>query len=660
MKRTYTLNFILALLMVGFSFTAQAQVDCSTEYGDNYFWGTEAGQGDFSDGFGDWETISLNENQEQAFVIVEDTAALPIEYGFFGTATPFTAATAKCGYAHMPFLKYNIDDNDGQVTIENTYVGELISPVIDCSDKQYVSIEYSQAHNRLNFQCGYQFSTDGGETWSEEAQLPYEGAVNRVVDNRRVSIALPAFDGEANCRFKFIGRGDAYYLSIDDVTFKEDTTPDLAADPGWTARALHYGTPASQVMEMPFMCDVNNRSAKPSSGSVMTATIYDEEGNQLFQSTQEYGTIRPGSEDGWNIVHKNTFTPPAEEGTYFMEYVIKDEEDLNPSNDTVTSSFLITSNQFMKVIAPNDIQNDYLSRNQIRAELGSVQGYGTMFNISEGGRTLDSVRVGFSPMRDDEAFTAGSVYLDIYSWVDIDGNGAANVTASGTDEKTRVGGTEYTVLSSTPVEEAEDLVLFPVDDEDLDDDGDDEDPIELEDNTNYIAMLTFEPFSEGKFYQIMYNSRDVNRIFDDLPVEYALDTLEMRDRNASVLYYANSYDEIKSVEIAPDRGFGSFFVNVFTNATETSSEDIKEDLGVNVYPTVANERFTVELNLEEGSDNVMLELVDINGKVVSQDNYSNVQKGKYYVPVNGIASGNYLLNVRTDDGMKSHKVIVVQ
>lgn len=658
MKKTYTLNFILGLFLTVFAYTVQAQDDCPPQdFPDYYFWGNEPGQGDFSNGFGDWTTNVLSSDETEDWEIITD--GLPSVQSFFGGTVVLASPTACNGAAHFSFLKHQTEDNPDYASPYFTYNTELISPVIDCSGKNDVTLEFYMAYNRLNDFSTYELSVDGGESWLPAVNMPYEGRVNDLVDNRKVVIPVPVFNDVAEARIKFKASGDFYYLSIDDVALYEAQESDLAVSSSWAAGALCYSTPIDQVIPMPVMADVNNLSAKPSESSQMVVSAYSvnaegELDEKLWESTYDYGTIAGNSEDGWNRVHDNLFTPTSV-GDYAFEYVITDSgADADAGNNRVVVPFVVNDNNvFGKIIAPNDILPEpinYLNKNRFAG--GMKHSFGNAFYIKNGSdeeftRTLDSVRVGFGP--DNDVFTAGKVYLDIYSWVDIDGNGTINVTPDGVDEKTWLGGTDMNITPNTDPVATADMYMFPETEEG--------ELVELDDDTHYLALLSFDAF-EGNFYDMLYAS-DVYRQFYDAPTEYAYDTLGMKMFDGSVGTVADDFDGLKTAELF-NISWGSMFVLPQVGKKPTSTRDINKDLGVKVYPTLAQEVINVELALNEVSETVVVELTSMDGRSVLNQSYRNLQSDKVTLDVTAVAAGSYLVTIRTEEGMISKKVNIIK
>lgn len=659
MKKTYTLNFILGLFLTVFAYTVQAQDDCPPQdFPDYYFWGTEPGQGDFSNGFGDWTTNVLSSDETEDWEIAPD--GNPVFTQFFGSNVPMISPTACNGIAHFSFAKHQTVDNPDYAQPYFTYNAELISPIIDCTGKENVTLEFYMSNNPLNAYNRnqpptYELSVDGGESWLSAQAFPWN---EEGVDNRKIVVPASEFDGVSEARIKFTAKGDFYYLSIDDVALFEAQSTDLRVEEAWAAGAVCYSIPVEQVIPMPLMADINNSSALASTSSVMSAEAYklDAEGvaQKVFETTYNFGEIKGNSPDGWNHVHESLFTPDGV-GSYFFQYTIDDENDSNPSNDTVRVGFEVNDQDiFMKVIPPSDVQPepvDYLSKNRFGGS--SVKhAFGTSFFIKDAGndeftRTLERVRVGFGP--DNDVFTAGKVYLNVYSWVDLDGNGVCNITNEGVDEKTLLGTDDMNITPNTDPAATADMYFNPETEEG--------EVIKLEDNTNYIALLILDAF-EGNYYDILYADARYRQFFDR-PVEFAYDTLGMPMINGTMAAVGDDVESLLASELF-NVSWGTAFVNPYLGKKPTSTRDINKDLGVKVYPTLAQEVINVELALNEVSETVLVELTSMDGRSVLNQSYRNLQSDKVKLDVTAVAAGSYLVTIRTEEGMISKKVNIIK
>lgn len=107
-----------------------------------------------------------------------------------------------------------------------------------------------------------------------------------------------------------------------------------------------------------------------------------------------------------------------------------------------------------------------------------------------------------------------------------------------------------------------------------------------------------------------------------------------------------------------------FQINNFTaliemtlKPVEVSTEDINENIGVQVYPNPAVNNVVVDLALENVSESVNLQFVDAQGRVVKSVNFENVLNDKLNVNIDDLSTGVYMINIRTAEGFTSTRFI---
>lgn len=91
-----------------------------------------------------------------------------------------------------------------------------------------------------------------------------------------------------------------------------------------------------------------------------------------------------------------------------------------------------------------------------------------------------------------------------------------------------------------------------------------------------------------------------------------------------------------------------------------STSDISNTLNgtIKVYPNPAVDYITVVLELDQRAKQVTYGLYDLMGRLISEVSYNNVTSNNVDINIQGLAAGNYLLKVRADNTLSSHKVSV--
>ena len=94
----------------------------------------------------------------------------------------------------------------------------------------------------------------------------------------------------------------------------------------------------------------------------------------------------------------------------------------------------------------------------------------------------------------------------------------------------------------------------------------------------------------------------------------------------------------------------------------TNTEEVKllDDLSAKVYPNPATQFITLDLNFEEMAENVNVKLIDLQGRLIRDFNYSNIQNRQIQYDIDFMAPGNYFLRVETEEGFITKHFIVIE
>lgn len=95
-----------------------------------------------------------------------------------------------------------------------------------------------------------------------------------------------------------------------------------------------------------------------------------------------------------------------------------------------------------------------------------------------------------------------------------------------------------------------------------------------------------------------------------------------------------------------------------TQLTVTSVEEVLAGIRLNIYPNPTSEVLNIDLGNNESD--IELQLFDMSGKLVHKAKIEAYQT-KYVVPMNQVATGNYLVQMQSIDGKmnSTHKVMKV-
>jgi len=93
-----------------------------------------------------------------------------------------------------------------------------------------------------------------------------------------------------------------------------------------------------------------------------------------------------------------------------------------------------------------------------------------------------------------------------------------------------------------------------------------------------------------------------------------------------------------------------------TELTVTSIEETLADIRLNLYPNPTSEYLNIELGNNE--EDINLQLYDMSGKLIHKD-VINAYDTKYVLPMQSVASGQYLVQMQSENGKlnTTHQVV---
>ncbi len=382
---------------------------------------------------------------------------------------------------------------------------------------------------------------------------------------------------------------------------------------------FHYSTPQSQIQDLnEFDITVFNNSNHPETNIVATVVITDPNG-VVTTLTENVANI-PANSD--SIISFASSYTPVDTGMYTAQFTVT-ADSATFNNDLITQTFEITEHTWGND-NPNEIIGSILPsgfNTTFRYDIGNTYFVGasgaTATHMSFGLEAPDSV--------DGETF-------DIILY-DIDAN--LDGTIDGTDYTafTAVGFASYTVDAATmPANDTVVVELSPLAGN----------TIQL--NPNGVYLLT---------------------------VQY--DALTSPNGNTSAPPYlfssATNYEFLNTMVFTSQLFTGGFTGN--WNAVlrlhldgflVSGTEDVKQldNAKINLFPNPTTEFVTVDLELENVSEAVEIKIMDVNGRVLSNQTFNNVQNNKFTFDVKNYAAGNYFIRVQTEEGIKTKHFTIVK
>lgn len=613
---------------------------CPVTYGPEVFFGQNPGEGDFSVPFEDagWQTVNLAPLDRDEVIWERGENGIPIFSQFFGSGVEMNSPSACDGTAQFSFVKHAIGDNPAPTQPYTTYSAELISPVIDCSDKNAVVLEYFQGYNRLNQFSAFAWSTDGGDTWTQE-DIEYQGVVNEMVDIRTVTKPMPDFAGQAECRFKFIANGDFYYWSIDDVILKEEEIRDVRINTGWVASAPNHLTPSDFADQMGFLLDIENVGNVDLTGVNVNVKVLDPSGATVHEQDLAYGVVAMGQLIE-NRYFAETFTPASGDGVYTIRYELSAEGGDNMDNNIFESEFTIGGDVFSKTRLNN--------LSGWRRGAGDYFSYGNYYHFpkasyADGSKVvLDKVRGGIST---GETSSLGFIYAEVYAWTDLNGDG--NVDDDGERRLIANSGSKTSIADGTLAGDLE-FELFDANDDEA------KYVLDLDDDQGIVVMIHGENLdATGEWFYPSLNTAGFPE-FNVYASQMVFDSLEIE--RGSGFWVDRSGPPVEGETFASDATLVWFAP--LTIGRFSSSVDFDSNISFNTFPNPTTDFLNVDLAFDGVEKETTLKIIDATGKMVDVQRVVNIQNKKVTFDVSELTSGMYTLRVETLTGFNTQNFVV--
>lgn len=693
-------------------FTMELAQNCETAPDPGVLWGTENGEGDFSNGLGDWFVVSEGDTSWYW----SDSPTIP---GAFTTNARAWEGTACNGYMVFPSDFY---DNGGDAGMANAELfcegsnpdpsgtrfctGSLYSPIIDLSGQDVEGLFCRFYHD-----VGYYYggattliaSYDGGITWPDsvyvtsadrsEANNPevYSSDGCEVLSanvNERFEgtyfVPLQGYNGEDEIQLQFKHYGGYYHATIDDVTLIDASYVDMNVGRSFVARNGANQIPLHQAQQIPFHIDLNNLGNLTAEDVSVKAEMVAPDGTVEWQTVNDTYVDYPA----YCFINENntfleTFTP-TQLGTYTGLYTNTTPGDGVASNDTISYSFTMSENTWQSCPMPtadDDGNFNHMWEGLIIDNPIIDYAIGYPFYTPKGeGHFLNTVRFGIN----FNANNSGDVKIYVFEWnPDVEGqpgDGSSTFVAS---ELTPVGCMGEDTFGQPRNGQAMNSAIGPQTDmtitlaqvgangqPEFDGNGD-LIPIRLKDDQQYLMVFVMDVTAgDTEEFELHFISSDspAGSIYDVSATNFAFGQLGIPQRYGGTwqdpLLNNGAYDDLLQTNFDFGyRGSNMPWVEMDINPVSilVGTEDITPEAAasVSVFPNPVSEFINVDVVMENASD-VTLELMDVNGKLVSVDKHDNIKRQILTMNVAHLESGIYTLNVRSDAGFTSQKVVITK
>ena len=555
---------------------------------------------------------------------------------------------------------YGLENNAGNGPCPAPAQHFLVSPVYNSSewDVAGLSLVWNQAIRQ--FQSTYFVSyrtVDGSDTtdWVD-FQINTEFEVNGNFDNSNVQrVFLSGAAGHEGVQIRFVYNANYYMWGIDDVKIVETEANNLRVQENFYSIAPWGTIPNNQTYPFGALADVRNLGAAAQTNVNLNHTVYDSDTmEEIYNQDLSYGTI-PADTTIENRLNPMLITLPfGVDGNYVGTFTVtQDEEDFDPSDNVITSSYSVGGNVFgmedgftRSVAVANGIYD---------AGAPLSYAYGNYYRPVEDAE-LDRIIWG---VNNPDDMAGQTVQLYLQQWTDNNGDQIAQ-----SNERQFIGFADYTFKGT----EGDNAILETVL-ENFDNPGQ---PVIMEGGKGYIAIVEYQASTadDPQFFLLASEARDFGAVVlaSDTAVAYGLADDYIY---TSVLGFspdgniANIDYEVRELDVNDNRiFFGQDIVPLVRAVVKTEVnvvDPLPLDNGISTFPNPATDVVNVKLEFTQPYSDVKLRLIDNLGRVVHYSELDNTITNHIEpISVAAFAPGSYLLQVETVDGQRSVPVIIVK
>ncbi len=703
----------------GVEISASTGFVCGTQdFGPEYIWGTNSGEGDFSNGLGDW--VAENDSPNGNGWIFENNGRLD-------------RGGSNCnGYASFPTAGYFFDNQNGGCEGFDVFTGScngrLISPTIPIDPAavtENLVVEFNHLYDFFfDGLTNLVISWDDGVSWPDTFNVSAGGDSGQVPTSefypmpeapcqnftgsvfveyfQTKRIPIGTYNGQNSIKLQFLHVGNLYECTIDDVALLNlPGYHDIELGQQFVSYAPAFQIPLSQAQEVALHVDLLNVGID-NVNAVVEATA-ETGGVQVFETTNgAYGTQPGGCFLNQNISFPDFYTP-SELGQHIVRItnVTPDDARTTP-DDAVGFVFEMTENTWASTPVPDRLGNGELRDMFTNFNAGPAETFDgnwamayPMYIPSGQGHFLNTVRFGIQ----NRATNSGNIFAYVLKWTPgefsfplgptgADAGAPADPSNYNIDPRdTEVVGVVGNVFgfnsSRIPISQnVTDIDGNPINWEDITfdvvkagPDGNAEltqdanfKPLALEDDSYYVLVLAIQPATQVPVDIVSALSADRSALYHGASnFAYASAGRFLRpNAHFSPLFDGFTTDDVFNIGwggLATEWGPNTPWLEMDINPTPkypSSTEEISAEVaaGVSIFPNPVSDNLTINIDLQEVSSSVRFDLMNISGERVRTDSYNDVQKGTFNMNVADLTPGVYTLNVRSEAGFAAKKVII--
>ncbi|MEZ4949638.1 MAG: PA domain-containing protein [Saprospiraceae bacterium] len=372
-----------------------------------------------------------------------------------------------------------------------------------------------------------------------------------------------------------------------------------------------YHTPVDQIITLDEI-SVNIFNSDDTNAQDVTAKVEIEDPSGAMTTLTFTGLVDPQKD---TLFAFDDYTPSMI-GTYTMTF------SNDYSDDTLIQNFIITDYTFG--VDDGDIDGSLSPGDQGFIDDGRRYDMGSSYVMGPNGGTATHMTFGLGNPAD---LYTGNSTSDLFSLViyDMDPNNTGTISgqADSYDDFTVVGFGGYSLTGNEQENELITVQLF--------------DPVPLEANKVYLAVVSY----DGEASNLNIAPRYTSAGATNYPL---FGSTVFTDR----LYMGGWTSGNNAVIRMHMLGFMS----------DLNELPLLDDNQVTLFPNPASTIMNLELALENQVD-VNLYITDFDGKLVRQEQLDNVKEGIFDINVTNLSNGTYFLTVKSEEGWRTKKFVVV-
>ncbi|MDX1407319.1 MAG: T9SS type A sorting domain-containing protein, partial [Saprospiraceae bacterium] len=532
----------------------------------------------------------------------------------------------------------------------------LVSPALYTGDwaAPGLSITWTQAIRQFQstFFVSYRTNSTGG-TWSDwtNFQINTEFETNGgFVNNNVQRLFMGGAAGHDSLQIRFVYNANYYMWGLDDICLVETEANNMRSQSNFFAIAPSMFTPVGQSRPWSPLNDIRNVGALEQTNVNLNFTVTDGMGKEIYNENLGYGTIGPDSlAENVNFpVLVNIVSDEAQQytGTYTVTSdQSQPDTDFDFSDNTNSFTFNTTTDVYA---LENGFTRSVAVSNTIYDPGAPLSyAYGNYMYFPSGSDCIaTSVTWGVNNP-DDVAGVPINVVL--FEWNDDNQNqiaeaGERNLIAFNT---VVLNGDEGdNVILETPLENFQNQGA----------------PIQLKDNQAYLLMVEYNAEDETFLFLLASEALDYGAIVlsqDQIGdpvyasvlgfspdgnvqgIDYQVTELDVND---NLIYFGWDIVPLVRLNVEPK--------------TTSAVNPLPAENVVELYPSPANREVALSLELTEVFDEVLVQVTDVTGKLMTSELLRGVQSERLTFDVSNFASGTYLMQVQTDQGNRTTRFVV--